>query len=117
MLSPEQRSLRARIGAFAQKAQHDPRETTARAREAFLARFLNAVDPDGLLSTEERQRRAEYARRAHMARLALASSRARSAVKQPKQNAVSGTSPETAPDAEASNEIDDASTSPALVAV
>ena len=77
MLSPQEASLRGRIGAYTLHATHDPRETTANARAAFLARFEREVDPDGVLPEEERRRRAEYARKAHFARLALASARAR----------------------------------------
>ena len=77
-LSPEQRSLRASLAAHAMHAQHDPREITAGARAGFLAKFLREVDAStpGLPETE-RLRRAEHLLRAHMARLALASSKAR----------------------------------------
>lgn len=78
MLSPAERSLRARIGAYAQHAQHDPRETTHVARATFLARFEQLVDPEGSLAPDERARRAGAARRAYFTRLALSSSRARS---------------------------------------
>jgi len=54
---------------------------TARARAAFLARFEREADPDGALDPAERARRAEHLRRAHFKRLALASSRARTARK------------------------------------
>ena len=75
-LTPEQRSLRARIGAFALHAQGGT--STGAGTAAFLARFEREVDPDGALAPEERARRAGLARKAYMARLALASSRARS---------------------------------------
>ena len=78
-LTPRQRSLRAQFAAFEQHARHDPRETTAKAREGFLAKFEVQVDPDRTLPEPERRRRAEAARRAHMLRLAFQSSRARSA--------------------------------------
>lgn len=80
-LTATQRTLRAQIGAYALHASHDPRETTAKARATFLARFEVQVDPDGLLSAPERQRRAGYARKAHFKRLALASTRKRSGKK------------------------------------
>ena len=77
-LSPEQRSLRASLAAHAMHARHDSREITANARAGFLARFLREVDAAAPGLTEaERLRRAEHLLRAHMARLALASSRAR----------------------------------------
>jgi len=70
-------SLRGRIGAFVLHATHDSRETTSAARAAFLGRFEREVDPDRVLPDAERQRRAQMARKAHFARLALASARAR----------------------------------------
>ena len=76
-LTPEQRSLRARIAAHEKWAHTDPVAGTANARQAFLARFEAQVDPDGVLPEPERRRRAEHARKAHFARLALASARAR----------------------------------------
>lgn len=77
MLSPTERSLRARIGAYSLHAQQDPRETTKPARAAFLASFEREVDPDGVLTITERARRAAAARKAHFARMALQSARAR----------------------------------------
>jgi hypothetical protein len=77
VLSPEERSLRARIGAHALHSTHDPTDITANARAAFLARFEHEVDPERLLPEAERLRRAEHARKAHFTRLALASVRAR----------------------------------------
>ena len=53
------------------------REHTRAARQAFLATFEQQVDPDGTLDAEERARRAEHARRGHMASLARLSNRAR----------------------------------------
>ena len=79
MLTPTQRSLRGRIGAYSQHARHDPRRTTSRARSVFLSRFLTEVDPDGKLPLEERLRRAASARKAHMTRLAFRSALARRA--------------------------------------
>ncbi len=77
-LSPEQRSLRARTAAHTRWSREDPRPAMEVVREGYFARFENEVDPDRLLSDEERHRRAQSALRAHMSRLALASSRARS---------------------------------------
>ena len=77
--SQAERSLRARLAAYALHAQRDPRETTANGRAAFLARFDREVDPAGLLEPDERRRRAEQARRAYFTRLALASAKARRA--------------------------------------
>jgi hypothetical protein len=54
------------------------RTNTAPARAAFDAKFVDQVDPERTLPIAERQRRVTAARRAYFARLALASSRARS---------------------------------------
>jgi hypothetical protein len=80
-MTPEQRSMRARIGAYSLHAKHDPRVTTEPARRAFLSRFEREVDPEGVLPERERLRRAEYARKAYFTRLALASAKARAAKK------------------------------------
>jgi hypothetical protein len=74
-----ERALRARIGAYAMHGRNDARETTAKARAAFLARFERQADPEGRLPATERQRRAQQLRRAYFARLALASAKARRA--------------------------------------
>lgn len=76
-LTAAERSLRAKIGAHSLHAAYDGVELTERARATFRTGFEHQVDPDGLLSPDERQRRAQHARRAHMARLSLAASRAR----------------------------------------
>jgi hypothetical protein len=75
--TPGQRALRARLAAYVLHSKRDPRETTAKARATFLARFEQQVDPDGVLEPAERRRRADHALRAHMTRLALASARSR----------------------------------------
>ena len=76
-LSPEQAALRGRIGAYSLHAKCDPRKTTENARRVFLSRFEREVDPEGILDPEVRAKRAEYARRAYFARLALKSVQAR----------------------------------------
>ena len=76
-LTPEERTLRARMGAYRLHALYDPKETTKKARAAFAARFDRQVDPGGLLPPAERARRADAARRAYFADLQLRSSRAR----------------------------------------
>jgi hypothetical protein len=78
-LTPEQRSLRARLAVYVRWAKQDPVEGTAAARRAFLARFEREVDPEGTLPEPERLRRAESARRAYFTRLAYRSSLVRSA--------------------------------------
>jgi hypothetical protein len=79
-LTPEQRSLRARLAAQESWARTtDPAARTAPARAAAMQKFLDAVDPEGVLPVEQRQRMAEAARKAYFTRLAFQSSRARSA--------------------------------------
>jgi hypothetical protein len=70
-------SMLGRIGAYTTHARHDAKATTAKARAPFLATFEKQVDPNGSLPPEERAKRAEAARRAHFARMALASAEAR----------------------------------------
>lgn len=76
-LSPAERSLRGRMGAYALHARYDPRQTTAAARDAFLRRFLDEVDPGRVLPESERLRRAAAARKAYFTRLAYLASRRR----------------------------------------
>jgi hypothetical protein len=74
------RRLRAQLAIntrYARMSDHERKESTAAARRAANDRFEREVDPDGVLSVAERQRRAAYARRAHMQRMALASAKAR----------------------------------------
>lgn len=67
---PEDRSLRARIAAHESWAQTDDRTArTAPARAALDARFLERAGGDPV--------RAAHLRKAHFARLALASAKAR----------------------------------------
>jgi hypothetical protein len=79
-LSPAQRSLRASIGGHAQKAKYNSRDLTKNARAASpgsLGYWEREIDPDNQLDPVDRTHRAEHARKAHMQRLALASSKAR----------------------------------------
>jgi hypothetical protein len=78
MLTPEQRTLRARIAASVRWSREDPARTAQRGQAGLIEKFRRealAADPD--VTEPELTRRAESARRAHMARLALASSKAR----------------------------------------
>ena len=76
-IDPAEMALRGRIGAYRLHATHDPTQTTAAGRAAFLARFEREVDPDLALPAEERRRRAECAKKAYFAKLAYLSSKAR----------------------------------------
>ena len=75
MLSPEERSLRARIGGLTAAARG--KTNTGPARAAFEQRFYDLVDPDGQLPEAERIRRAEAAKKAHFAWMAFKSAQAR----------------------------------------
>ena len=67
-------ALRGRIGGFSKAAKHPADTLTTAARRGFMARF-EPQDPD--LDQAERQRRAQAALKAHMAKLAYLSSKAR----------------------------------------
>jgi hypothetical protein len=64
------KNINAKIAAEISWAHTQDRSARTRpAREAFLRRFENEVDPDRKLPPEERARRANHALRAHMLRL------------------------------------------------
>lgn len=75
-MTPAQRSLRARVAAFALHSQGGT--NTAPAFAARMRKLEERVDPDCQLTAEERGRRARLLLRSEMAALALKSSRARS---------------------------------------
>lgn len=77
-MTPEQRSLRAKIATYTSWANTADRAArTAAARKAANDRFANQLDPDGVLPPDERARRAESASRAHFSRIAMLSAKAR----------------------------------------
>ena len=77
-LTPAERTLRARMASHASWANtEDVDARTKPGRDAFLSKFERDVDPDGVLPELERKRRAEHARKAYFARLALESAKAR----------------------------------------
>jgi hypothetical protein len=78
MLTPAERTLRARMAAHALHAKVDSRQHTEPARKAFMDRFEDQVDPDRVLPPAERARRAEQAKKSYFVGLALKSSQARS---------------------------------------
>lgn len=72
------RALRGKIASHVSWSRTEDRSArTAPARAAADARFEREVDPAGTLPPAERARRAEHLRKAHMARLSLASAKAR----------------------------------------
>jgi hypothetical protein len=79
-MTPAQRTLRARLAAHKSWADTKDRSArTAAARKAALDRFDHEVDPDGVLSPQERAERAASARRAYFVGMALRSARVRGA--------------------------------------
>lgn len=87
--SPHARSLAAKIAAETSWANTpDPSARTAPGRAAFDERFERQVDPDGVLDAQERARRAEHARKAHFARMALRSAESRRKAGEARGNAV-----------------------------
>lgn len=77
-LTPSERKLRAEIAAHESWARTEDRPArTAKARKALLDKFEKEVDPEGVLTPAERATRAEHARKAYFARLALKSAQAR----------------------------------------
>lgn len=77
-LTPTERSIRSQIAAHESWARTPDRSArTANARKAMLDKFEHLVDPDGKLSSIERAKRAEHARKAHFKRLALKSAQVR----------------------------------------
>jgi hypothetical protein len=76
--SPSHRVLIARIAAHGRwSTVSDRTAATAAARQAASDRFGKLVDPDGVLSPDERARRADAARTAHMLKMSLRSAQAR----------------------------------------
>ena len=65
-----------RIGAYSLHAKYG-NDTAGPARDAFLRRFEDEVDPDRALTPDERAERAQAALKAHMARLAMRSAQSR----------------------------------------
>ena len=71
------RSQIARLGAHAMHAQYDARSTTKKARETFLKKFEDGVDPGRDLDPQERRIRAGHARKAYFLSLSLKSAKSR----------------------------------------
>lgn len=81
-LTPEQRQARARLGALVQWSKtEDWTQRSQPARDGYMRRFHDEVDPDRRLSPEQREKQARMAMRAHLSRAAQASAKARAARK------------------------------------
>lgn len=76
--SGAERRLQGQIAAHESWANTPDRAARTRnGRQAFASKFEREVDPDGKLSPQERAVRADHARKAHFARLALKSAQVR----------------------------------------
>jgi outer membrane murein-binding lipoprotein Lpp len=78
-LTPECRTLRARVAALAKHAKYDPSPHCAAMREALWRKYCNQIDPKQLLDDQERHRRARAAMKADLARRALQAAKSRAA--------------------------------------
>jgi len=79
-MTASSRRIHAQIAAHTRWSREEDRQAaTGKARAAFIDRFEREVDPDGVLPPQERARRAESAKKAYFARLALRSAAARRA--------------------------------------
>lgn len=77
-MTPAERRLRAKHAALTRWATTVNRTAaTATAREGFRAALEKKVDPNGELTPQERAKRAETLRKAHMAAIAQKSARVR----------------------------------------
>jgi hypothetical protein len=77
-LTKAQRRQRGQIAATTRWSRENPAEQAARGQAGLLAKFdREAREAEPGLTDAEYARRAESARKAHMARLAFASSKAR----------------------------------------
>jgi hypothetical protein len=77
-MTPAERSLRARMATHTGWAKTENRTERSRpGREAAFRKFEDQVDPDRKLPESERIKRAESARRAHMADIARKSVKSR----------------------------------------
>lgn len=77
-MTPEEARARGALGAHVRWSRTVDRvAATAAARAAALQRFEREVDPDGVLTPEERAVRAKHAKAAHMRRMSMAAAKAR----------------------------------------
>jgi hypothetical protein len=77
-MTPEQRALRARLASHSSWAQTaNRRARTKPGSQALLAKLAAEVDPDGLMSPEDRAKAVENAKSAYFSRLALKAAAAR----------------------------------------
>lgn len=78
-ITPDQRSLLARARAYRQHAEG--KTNVGPAHDAFMRKFIDQVDPDRTLPEDERNRRAERARKAYFLELSYKSAVSRARAK------------------------------------
>lgn len=79
-LTPAERKLRAEKAIatrWANSTREERQRILAKARSVFMDRFEKQVDPEGKLDPKERAFRAEHAKKAYFAGLALKAAQAR----------------------------------------
>jgi hypothetical protein len=84
-LDSERAAYLGHIGGNTTTARYGGYAMTARLRDGLEASWLRKADPDGVLSESERRQRADALKRAHYARITLASIQARQARSQMKK--------------------------------
>lgn len=72
-----ERTLVAQIAAYERLGKIGGSANTEAARAAQWQKYLDKVDPDGMLPDDERERRAQHARKADMLRLSLKAAQVR----------------------------------------
>lgn len=81
--TPTERSMAAQVANHVRWSREpDRKAATAPARKGLEAKWIAEIDPDGVLSPAELERRLRSARSAHMRRMSLASAKARRAAKE-----------------------------------
>lgn len=76
---PDEMARRGRLGGLTTHSRHDSREITKNARAALQDRFVREVDPDLSLPIDERERRAQIARKLYYTRIGQMSGKSRRA--------------------------------------
>lgn len=77
-MTPAERALRASTASLTHWSQVEDRcAATAPLRDGFRRKLEQQVDPDGVLPPDERAKRVEMARRAHLANASRLAAKAR----------------------------------------
>lgn len=76
---PDEMARRGRLGGLTTHSRHDSREITKNARAALQDRFIREVDPHLELPVDERERRAQIAKKLYYTRIGQMSGKSRRA--------------------------------------